>query len=336
MKKTLLLVLMIILMFSVIVQASLDFSLQTNEAKAAVRTGNYVVQAVSIFNSGETREFTASKVHGGEFYQISNPNLLVDENSYGSFDLVLGNSSLSPEVYVDELSISAGNVEKMIPVVLEVETFGNLLFDSAIEIVKGSPIVPGGNFTAKVKIYNLGALQDAVLAKYEILNLNGSVAFQQEETLSVVNPIEITKSFTLPENMLEGTYVFAVSTTQDGSKASSVELFSLNSGVLLSPIIKTDVSKKIGFFIILFLMVSVIILSYYWNKRVLNQGKEWRTKVNEIKSVKFGDAARSIRRLGYQKDLLEKAYGSHYVTRESYEEGKREINSLLNKLKKRL
>ena len=59
-------------------------------------------------------------------------------------------------------------------------------------------------------------------------------------------------------------------------------------------------------------------------------------KIAATKEIKFSDVAQQIRKLEYQKSLLETAYAKGYIRSNSYREGKKKINALVNKLKKRL
>ena len=77
-------------------------------------------------------------------------------------------------------------------------------------------------------------------------------------------------------------------------------------------------------------------LSSYWNKRVVSQAADWKKRVLEIKRIKFSDTAKEIRKLEHQKNLLERAYEKGNIKKISYEEGKKHINELIRKLKKRL
>jgi len=61
-----------------------------------------------------------------------------------------------------------------------------------------------------------------------------------------------------------------------------------------------------------------------------------KKKLIDIKKIKFTDISREVRRLEYQKSVLEKAYDERYIQRKSYEEGRKEINKLIFRLKKRL
>ncbi len=327
-----------------IINLSAGFEVHTPAIKIGLKAGSSGIQTISVFNDkDEAKTFTIEKEHGRNFYEIGENTLEVGPKTYGTVTLTLGSPIVLPGLYLDRVIISDGTSEKGVPVVVEVSSKGKILFDTIIEAKIDYLAVPGSNFGARVKVYNIGAVQDAVEMLYGIQNFGGDMIHEKTEVLSVREPIEIRKEFSLPESLPEGLYVFSVAARQgnyaspnDYSYSVTSQLFIVEQRTSLSPVIEADSSKTIGFFIILFLMVSVIVLSYYWNKRVLNQGKEWRTKVSEIRAVKFSDAARSIRRLNYQKHLLEKAYGSHYVTRESYEQGRKEINNMISKLKKRL
>ena len=61
-----------------------------------------------------------------------------------------------------------------------------------------------------------------------------------------------------------------------------------------------------------------------------------RKQLADTKKIKFIDVSGEVRRLEYQKSILEKAYSEGYIKRKSHDEGKKKIDMLITKLKKRL
>ena len=71
----------------------------------------------------------------------------------------------------------------------------------------------------------------------------------------------------------------------------------------------------------------------------LKKIKELMANIKEtanIKKINFQDISAQIRRLEYQKSLLEDAYAKGFVHKDSYLVGKTKLNSLIHHLKKRL
>ncbi len=318
-------------------KSAAEFEMHTPIVKAAITQGNEIYQEISFFNGDKTADFFIAKINGGGFYEIEDSEFAVESNSYGSFRVKLGNNELMPGVYTDEVSISSDKATKKIPVVLEVESKGDVVFDSTVEVLKRSSIYAGGDFFANVKVHNLGSTYDSVSVTYSIKDLAGNIIYEEVEVLNVREPVQIGKSTFLPIDIAVGTYIFSVIARQGQSYACATETFSIVDNPSLSPsAAEKDYSKLIGFFVILFLIASVILLSYYWNKRVFSEAKDWRGKIDELKKTKFSDTAKAISKLKYQKTILQKAYARHYITKQSYLSGTDEINALIERLKKRL
>ena len=110
-----------------------------------------------------------------------------------------------------------------------------------------------------------------------------------------------------------------------------------SNGILLSPAIKSkDYSSRIYKGIFIFLLSSIILVSYLWYNRSNKQAKDWKSQLNYIEKTQFSDAAKGLRKLQAQRALLEKAYSNHYISKNSFESALVEISRLSAQLKKRL
>ena len=188
-----------------------------------------------------------------------------------------------------------------------------------------------------MKIINLVSPNDDVAADYLVKDLEGNVVIEDSEVLSVANQIEFVKSYPLPENIEYGNYVFAVKTRNGNEISTSSALFEVSSEeIMFSPENGREYSLFVSFAVILALVIAFLLFNHFWNRRVVETANDWNKKLVDLKRVKFSDIGKEIRNLEYKKAVLKKAYEKGYVSRPSYEEGRKKMNLLLAGLKKRL
>jgi len=324
-----------------------DFDLRTPFIKAFVKDGgNAFTQIISIFNSGsEDRKFIVEEKSNTDFFDVSGDKTInIGPREFGFIDVMLDGSkkNLKQGVYVGEVviydSLNFNNFVD-VPVVLEIGTDKEKAkFGVAVEISRSSlPFYEGDKLNAKISVFNLEAQLDLVAVSYKIFSVeSGDEVYEYSEILNVKSQLRVDKEFPT-ENLVPGSYVVGAIVKQGGSVGTAAEIVNVAGNELLSPPIeKKDFSAFIFIGVLVFLIGAVILLSYYWNRRVLIEAKDWRNRLKDIKEEKFGDNARSLRRLNGQKLVLDRAFASHYISEKSYKEGVREINSLMEKIKKRL
>ena len=319
-----------------------DFEVSSPIVKSIVKEGESVSTPISTINHGKRREFSIEYFSEKDFIYIENKVLLLGREEGGTFDIVLNSNDYSPGVYVGEIVVRAVNDEDdyiRIPTILEIETH-SLNFDISSEMaLKLSDLSPGDELDVEIKIYNLGSESGDVSLHYEVKDIKGKLIISEDQELNVNNQAEISKTFLIPEDLELGNYVFSVSAIDEnfGFVGTSSLLFVLSRRVL-----KDTSNDFIGYylgialFIIIILIVAFLFINYYWDRRVKVEAKEWKKRLVDVKKVKFSDIGRQIKKLEYQKRLLDEANNKSYITRNSYLEGKKKLKSLILKLKKRL
>lgn len=307
--------------------------------KSAVKRGDSINNPVNIINLDKAKEFSISYASEKEFISIDKDNFILDENGEETIDVKLESSRLGFGVYTGQVSIESEEEKHVIPVILEVES-ADVLFDSFLEIApRFSKISPGSELEVNVKIVNLKSSTGNVDVRYFIKDTHGNLIASDYESLSVANQVEFSRSFTLPEGLEEGDYVFAVYTGEAGSFGTSSALFSILNEPSLSPLSSDKIGNYyllVSFGVIVVLIGAFLALNYYWNRRVLDTAKNWNRKLVDLRKVKLEDVGSKIKELEYKKALLGKALERGYITKSSFEDGRRKINEVVAKLKKRL
>ena len=308
-----------------------------------VSSGKSVIP-ISFFNDGPAREFNGAFVSNSEFGYLQEYSVNVDKESYGSISIVLGDSDIAPGIYFGHVLISdESGLLFNVPVVYARESPLPQKFDTSISFNEVSDTnFNSGELTISpnIDIYKLDfnpSTSNNLAFYFEVYDLQGNILDSSEKSLSVSSRTSFKQFSNLGNDYPEEVILFA-KVTHNGLTWLDVASVKLpKSEIALSPIDeKRDYSSWLYTGIFIFLLASMIVLSYFWNHRAMKQAGDWRSRVNYIKKTQFTDTAKAMRNLKYQKDVLERAYASHYITKESYLDGLSTIEKLSEQLKKRL
>jgi len=343
----------IVLIISInLVFALNDKSFETNTLiiKSSVKKGESTSNPISILNHKE-QKFSLEHSSENNFISLDSGSFTLNGEEGVTFNVISRSEGLSEGVYSGKVLIKGEDEGISVPVILEVES-GSLSFDVSSEI---SPrflqISPGGYSYVDLVVYNLNSENRGVSLEYGIKDLNGKTIVSEEQILDVKTRVQLTKNLLIPQDTRDGDYVFyAYAVDLDtGATGVSSSLFGISSEILTSPDEGSNSGNYLGaaFFIILVLILSFLIINYYWNKRLINNSQEWNqkllsnsdewnNKLESVKRVKFGSIGREIRKLESKAELLEQAYRKGYIKKASFEDGRARIEELISKLKRRL
>lgn len=300
-------------------------------------------ESVNIFNDGSDITFTATLEKNSPAFSLVSSTLHVPAQSYGSFSLDIHGDVVSPGVYFDTLRIfSESALLFEIPLIAVVQDLPRSLpfavsldFDPATDV---STISSESVLTIPLTVYKLDynsrSLDNVVLRSF-IYTLGGELVDSSEEVISVSGQATFKRFFNLGEDPATG-YILVASVEYDGQVGFDIQHISIApEEVSLSPRGR-DYSSWVYFIIFVFLLASMIGLSHFWHHRSVTQAKGWKQQLHYIKKTQFSNAARALRKLSHQREVLERAYTNHYISKESYAQGVGEINRLSSQLKKRL
>jgi len=329
-------VLLIVLFFGIISAQGSSFDVDNPLIKGAVRAGESITDRFIVSNSGSFGEFSVEVDSKSEFISVDKKSFVLGSKAQQDVSVSLDSKGLREGVYIGRVLVHKDGVSKSVPIILEVES-RNLLFDTASELPSNTlSIFPGGDLEVDLRVFNLRSPDKKVSLNYVISDFEGNIIFSDTQDLEVERRIQLFKIFEIPRYLELGNYVFyvVVSSGDRSSIGASSFMFSVSDRTSLAP--GTSFSPLILSSFVFVFVAAFFILNYLWSKTVMTNSKNWKNRVNEIKKVKFGPVAKRIRKLEYQKTMLETAFKKKYISKSSYDEGVREINKLVIRLKKRL
>ncbi|MDI6826307.1 MAG: hypothetical protein QMD36_03915 [Candidatus Aenigmarchaeota archaeon] len=114
-----------------------------------------------------------------------------------------------PGVYPGKIVFTGGPIERIVLIVVEVES-EKPLFDVKVEVLPEYRIVyPGDKVLAQLTIYNLGRIGRVdVNVEYGVKDLSGSVIISGNEILAVETQVSVVKTINLPSTIKPDDYVF--------------------------------------------------------------------------------------------------------------------------------
>ncbi len=326
---------MLVFMLSSFVGAS-EFELSSLSIKSSIHSGESVTFPVTLLNTGGDDIFFITYYSEGNFIDEGIRDIFLEGGEEKTFDVVLSSQNLTEGVYTGEINVSSSDKSYILPVIFEVES-QSVYFDAITEIAPRFARVPSGDeFEVKIKILNLNLREGDVHLLFEVKDFEGKILFSEEQDLFVKTQAEVKKSFVIPNNAGKGEYI-AYALVSD--KATGFIGTSSSEFLITDKAFYELYGSSITLFaiIILFvLMVSFVIVNYYWKRRLIISSKNWRKKIGNIKDVDYQGINKRINKLEYQKSLLKEAFDKGYIKSQTYRSDLKDINALIKKLKKRL
>ena len=216
-----------------------------------------------------------------DFIEISETNFMLEagETKVIALEISAVEDDV-PDLYIGNLIISAKEIKKEIPVVIEIES-KSPLFDVSLKIPeKYQYISPGEEVSGEISLYNLaGTGKVDVLVEYTILNKNGDEILHEQETIAVETSTSFVRSFKLPEGVGSGKYFLYIKTTYNGLVASASSQFNVG---FIPPL---TLSEQILFIVIGVLIILALILFFEIRKIKKHIG---RHKIDEHTLMKRG------------------------------------------------
>ena len=251
--------------------------------------------------------------------------------------VLLESRSLEAGIYAAEIVLSYGEQSEVIPAVFGVENRDGIL-DGNIEVpVNSEEVLAGGLLKYNIDIFNLGSfLRETAGLEIVILDRKGKIVASDFKELTDSKKSSIKSSIKLPEELGLGKYYIALNIVDSkGRKMVTYDEFEVVPS-LSPPEKKPSAFLFVALGIIVFLAFGFLLFNHLWGRRLADNAQKWSKKVYDLKKISFSDTAREIRKLEYQKSVLDKAYRKGYIKKASYGAGMRKINSILLQLKKRL
>ncbi|MEK6894137.1 MAG: hypothetical protein AABX10_01610 [Nanoarchaeota archaeon] len=297
---------------------------------------------ISFFNSGTAGTYTAQLEETSPALRLDSRVINLGSEEFGSFNLIVGNDEIARGIYFDNLIISRGSeIVQEIPIVIglesrssEIEYDVSIDFDanSDISIISGETVLSPLVNVYKLNYNNPGS--NGVALTFSVYSLDGDLIISTSETVSVSRQASFEHFFNLGLTEYEEV-IMVVSAQKEDSFGVDLSQVSLSSSLLFSPPVGSR-TPRLYFGIFIFLISSIAIISYLWYNKYNGQAKNWKAELQYVKKTQFSDAAKGLRKIEAQKSVLDRAYSSRYISKDSYDAAINEINKLSDRLKKRL
>ncbi len=203
----------------------LDFTLSPSFFKFLLRPGETVFANLTIRNTGSTVINNLVIGNGLEEF-ITLTDSVVSSLQVGEQKLigVAFTASLDklPDVYSGILSVTAGNIEKRVIVIVEVKKLAPL-FDIKVELDnRYEKVFPGQEVPADIILYNFGDLKPVdVNLHYSIRDLDGNDITFKDETVAVDEQRLIKVNLTIPDDAELGNYLYYGRIVYNGNAEAS-------------------------------------------------------------------------------------------------------------------
>lgn len=319
------------LFFSVSALSVEGFEVDVPFVKVGIQEGGSLTIPITISNlEDDSKTISLVSQSLGGFVSVSEEEIFIGPNGQETFNVILDGYGKSSGIYAGNIELSSGERILKIPVILEIEN--DIKFDSRLEIAPGETVRKSEDkLDIVIYIYNLVNASPGVVLTYEIFNPSGEVVFAENESLNVTGEAQFIKEFIIPDDFVEGNYVFGVSAVQGFSRGTSTISFAVQDDVGFSPEITFGGKDYLLF--AMFLRILLIILIFLIGRESFRKHNfvrySWKGR-----RIKLTDARREIRRLEAKKALLTRAYKGRYVTKTSYTRGINKLNHYIRRLKK--
>jgi hypothetical protein len=177
-----------------------------------------------------------------------------------SINIVFSNSNnLEPGIYSGGLKVSANSEERFIPIILEIES-EDIVFDANSEIYPKGRIYPGETLRLEVRVFDLSKIGTAnVVVNYIINDFYGNTYLSDSENKVVSDQGSFSESFTLPEHLEGGDYIFGVVLKYKNSVGTSTEFFTIEGGK--SSAFELDTNTSLIYIVLILIVVLFIFMA---------------------------------------------------------------------------
>ncbi len=212
-----------------------DFSVSTNLIKVSLLQGETKIEVIGVENTGESTLNLAIDLKDIKDFLIfpggvSKYELNLRPGEKQSIQLIFNAAKdYKSGVYSGKIVVSSNLIQKIIPVIIEVES-SKKIFDVDIEI-KNKKVVKGDDLTADIIIFNLGRDLGRVDTQVEfgIRSLKGNIITKQDIRIAVETQASFTESILIPTDLEEGKYVAYAIVTFDSEIGIATEFFEVGS-----------------------------------------------------------------------------------------------------------
>jgi hypothetical protein len=205
-----------------------EFSVDTYLLKFVMKEGESLTHTINI-NSNINGDYRIEIEDIEGLYSLSEDSFYLIEGEEKTINLVFDSTSGEPGVYVGYMTIFSDGEEKIIPIILELQS-RDVFFAINLDYGYSSQEVsPGGQISSSVRVYNLRdtSIRDVEMT-YNIKDLDSGIVLSESEDVVVGTDTTFSKSFYIPEDLDEGYYVFTASAETYDSFGTASFIFTVD------------------------------------------------------------------------------------------------------------
>ena len=207
-----------------------NFTVDVEIIKFRIAKGQTKTEKLRINNTGETNLSITMEIEDlSDFLYFSEDEFQLNVGEEKEITIAAtASENETIDVYTGRIIARSGSLERIVIVIIEVKE-REALFDVSVFLPEEFKKIPtGANRTADIVLYNFGTLMPVdVVLTYEIRDMDSNVIDSRHETLAVEEQLFLQKSFTIPEYLEEGYYLFYVRLDYENQTATSSELFTV-------------------------------------------------------------------------------------------------------------
>lgn len=240
-----------------------DFSVSPSSVKTKITLGGSSHQTLTVRNTGDVALTISLSVEGVKDYLFLSDNILTI-NPDQAADVTLNFIGKKVGGFTGRILLMADGIEKEIPVIIESIT-EKVLFDAKLDIPTAYAVVnPGGTLKSQITLLNIGAPEKVdVVVTYLIKDLRGNIIYEETETFAVEKQASFAKSFKIPKDLEEGSYVAIMEVRYADSFAVSSQLFEVKEKKsIVEQIAARNTSSAMAIALVLIVFAIIVLLRF--------------------------------------------------------------------------
>jgi hypothetical protein len=306
-----------------------------------MKAGEEKEEVISLNNLGVEPLYINVDMHGvglDSVMSLETKSVSLGGGESRDFKIML--NAQKPGVYNGKIVFNTGNAEKIVLVIVEVES-QRLIFDVKSYIPSThKKLDPGDEILNDINLYNLEGEQKAVVSmRYEIRNTYGNIIVLLDEELPVFgSEYSFRKALDLPGDIEPGEYVYFVIANYKDSSAIDSDVFEIRGIELGAP--GAFSSSLIVAIAVLILVIAGVLLKQKMKMKELAEKIPTDMFMDKLRGIyrKYEKKKELEQKISRQKyDLvkklkaLEHGFVSGYISKGDYLKTKKEIEKALGR-----
>ncbi len=234
----------------------INFTLNKDLIKVSLRQGQSEKISFIINNNGRQAESEISTIgDNGSVFLDTEKLTLNPSEGYEIKGSISVSESTTPGVYTSKIKVSAEGIEKIINVVVEVNT-KRALFDVRLDLPPDQRSVGVGSteVTPLITLINIGDLEKVdVVLRYVIKDSENNIISETIETKGIEKQLSFTRDIQLPASLEPNSYVAYVEVTYQNAVAVASQLFRIEKGA------KTRTIEPYSYLLVVAIIIIVVV-----------------------------------------------------------------------------